>query len=183
MSRSIKKIVLGVTGSIAAYKAADIIRCFQEHNCDVTVVMTKEAAEFITPLTLATLSGKNVYRDMFTNETQGRSWEMGHIELSKADAIVIAPATANIIGKMAQGLADDFLTTLLIASRRPIFVAPAMNENMYKNQIVQANCTKLIKYGVRFIEPVKGKLACGVIGVGHLAETEKIINAVLKHLS
>ncbi len=180
MSRKINKIVLGVTGSIAAYKAADIVRRFQENGCDVTVVMTKGAAEFITPLTLATLSGKNVYSDMFARGTDGQAWEMGHIELSKADAIVVAPATANIIGKMANGLADDFLTTLFIASRAPIFVAPSMNENMYKNAFVQANCQILKKHGVKFIEPVKGKLACGIVGVGHLADADDIVRAVLK---
>ena len=181
MPRPFKKIVLGVCGSIAAYKAADMIRLFQEKGCDVTVVMTKEAAEFITPLTLATLSGKNIYSDMFTKEASGQAWEMGHIELSKADAIVVAPATANMIGKMANGLADDFLTTLLIASRAPIFMAPAMNEDMYKNAIVQENCEKLKKNGVRFIEPVKGRLACGIVGDGHLADVQDIVKAVLKN--
>ncbi|MEI7998787.1 MAG: flavoprotein [Candidatus Omnitrophota bacterium] len=180
MTSFVKRVVLGVCGSIAAYKAADIIRRFQEKNCDVTVVMTKEAEEFITPLTLATLSGKGVYQDMFARNENGQAWEMGHIELSKADAIVIAPATANVIGKMASGLADDFLTTLLIATRAPVFVAPAMNEKMYLNKIVQENCAKLKKHGVKFIDPVKGKLACGIIGVGHLAEAEDIVKIVLK---
>ncbi len=171
-----KKIVLGVTGSIAAYKAADIIRRFQEQNCDVTVVMTKEAAQFVTPLTLATLSGKDVYSDMFC----ASNWNIGHIELSKADAMVVAPATANIIGKMAHGLADDFLTTLAVTTKAPIFLAPAMNDDMYANAIVQENCAKLKKHGVTFIEPSKGKLACGVVGVGHLADVEDIVKAVLK---
>ena len=178
-----KKIVLGVTGSIAAYKAADIIRRFQEQNCDVTVVMTKEAAQFITPLTLATLSGKDVYSDMFCASnpaTAGQAWNMGHIELSKADAVLIAPATANVIGKIAHGLADDFLTTLAVTTKAPIFLAPAMNDDMYANSIVQENCAKLKKHGITFIEPTKGKLACGVIGVGHLAQVEDIVKAVLK---
>jgi phosphopantothenoylcysteine decarboxylase/phosphopantothenate--cysteine ligase len=176
MSRSIKKIVLGVTGSIAAYKSADLIRRFQDQGVDLTVVMTKEATQFVTPLTLSTLSGKNVYIEMF----EGQAWEMAHIELAKVDAVVIAPATANIIAKMANGLADDFLTTLAITTKAKIFVAPAMNEDMYKNSIVQENCSKLKKHGIKFIEPIKGKLACGIVGEGHLAEVEDIVKAVLK---
>jgi phosphopantothenoylcysteine synthetase/decarboxylase len=176
MTRSLKKIIVGVTGSIAAYKSADLIRRFQEQNCDVTVVMTREASEFITPLTLATLSGKDVFTDMFTQS----NWRMGHIELAKADAIVIAPATANVIGKLANGLADDFLTTLVISTKAPVFIAPAMNDEMYSNAIVQENCAKLKKHGIKFIEPLKGKLACGVVGVGHLAEVQDIVKAVLK---
>jgi phosphopantothenoylcysteine decarboxylase/phosphopantothenate--cysteine ligase len=176
MSRVKHNIVLGVCGSIAAYKSADLVRRFQDNKCDVTVVMSKEAAQFITSLTLATLSGKDVYSDMF----EQNNWRMGHIELAKADAIVIAPATANIIGKLANGLADDFLTTLVITTKAPVFLAPAMNEDMYQNAIVQENCTKLKKHGIKFIEPVKGKLACGITGVGHLAEVEDIVKAVLK---
>ncbi|MBF0490816.1 MAG: hypothetical protein HQL15_09450 [Candidatus Omnitrophica bacterium] len=171
-----KNIVLGVTGSIAAYRAADLIRRFQDEGADVTVVMTKESCEFITPLTLATLSGKEVYTDMFAKS----NWKMGHIELSKADALVIAPATANVIGKLANGLADDFLTTLAITTKAKIFIAPAMNEDMYKNAIVTENCAKLKKYGFKFIEPIKGKLACGIVGAGHLAEVEDIVKVVLK---
>ena len=176
MSASAKKIVIGVTGSIAAYKSADLIRRFQEQNCDVRVVMTQEACEFITPLTLATLSGKEVYSDMFKDAS---SWEMGHIALAKADAYVIAPATANTIAKIAHGIADDFLTTLAISTKAKIFVVPAMNEDMYNNAIVQENCAKLKKHGVRFIEPVKGKLACGIFGEGHLADVEDIVKTVV----
>ena len=171
------KIVLGVCGSIAAYKSADLIRRFQEHHCDVTVVMTKEAECFITPLTLATLCGKDVYTGMFA----AQNWEMGHIQMARADAVVVAPATANIIGKMASGMGDDYLSTLLISTRSKIFMAPAMNEDMYTNKIVQENCAKLKKHGVKFIEPVKGKLACGIVGVGHLAEAEDIVKVVLKN--
>ena len=146
--------------------------------------MTKEAGQFITPLTLATLSGKDVYTDMFAQNnpvvTTGQAWKMGHIELAKADAVVIAPATANVIGKIANGLADDFLTTLAISTKAKIFIAPAMNEDMYTNAIVQENCAKLKKHGIKFIEPVKGKLACGIVGRGHLAEVENIVKEVLK---
>ena len=175
MSAQIRKIVLGVTGSIAAYKAADLIRRFQEQKCDVSVVMTKEAEHFITPLTLASLSGKNVVCDMFEQD----GWKMGHLELAKADALVIAPATANTIAKLASGIADDTLTTLAISIKSKIFIAPAMNEDMYRNKIVQGNCEKLKKHGVKFIEPIKGKLACGIIGMGHLAEAEDIVKQVL----
>jgi phosphopantothenoylcysteine decarboxylase/phosphopantothenate--cysteine ligase len=170
-------VVLGVCGSIAAYKAGDIIRRLQDNHCEVTVIMTREAGEFITPLTLSSLSGKNVYSDMFDKD----SWRMAHIELARtADLVLVAPATANIIGKAANGLADDLLTTFLITSRAPVFIAPAMNDEMYANAIVQENCAKLKKHGFTFIEPVKGKLACGTVGVGHLAEVEDIIKAVLK---
>ena len=176
MAQSGKKIVVGVTGSIAAYKSADLIRRLQEKGCDVTVAMTKEATQFITPLTLATLSGKDVYSNIFA----GQSWEMAHIELAKVDALVIAPATANVIGKLANGLADDFLTTLAITTKAKVFIAPAMNEDMFKNAIVQENVAKLKKHGIKFIEPVKGKLACGIVGMGHLAEVDDIVKAVLK---
>jgi phosphopantothenoylcysteine decarboxylase/phosphopantothenate--cysteine ligase len=172
-----KQVVLGVCGSIAAYKAGDIIRRLQDNHCEVTVIMTREAEKFITPLTLSALSGRNVYSDMFDRD----SWRMAHIELArKADAVLIAPATANVIGKLANGLADDLLTTFVISSRAPVFIAPAMNDEMYANTIVKDNCAKLKKHGFKFIEPVEGKLACGVVGVGHLAEVERIVKAVLK---
>jgi phosphopantothenoylcysteine decarboxylase/phosphopantothenate--cysteine ligase len=171
----VKQVVLGVCGSIAAYKAGDIIRRLQDKHCAVTVIMTKEAAEFITPLTLSSLSGKNVYSDMFDKY----SWRMAHIELARdADIVLIAPATANIIGKLASGMCDDLLTTFVIASRATVFIAPAMNDAMYANPIVRENCAKLKKHGFKFIEPVKGKLACGTVGVGHLAEVEDIVKAV-----
>jgi phosphopantothenoylcysteine decarboxylase/phosphopantothenate--cysteine ligase len=172
----IKQVVLGVCGSIAAYKAGDIIRRLQDHHCEVTVIMTKEAAQFITPLTLSSLSGRDVYSDMFDKD----SWRMAHIELSRgADCILIAPATANIIGKLASGIADDLLTTFVITNRAPVFIAPAMNDQMYANEIVRDNCAKLKKHGFKFIEPVKGKLACGTVGVGHLAEVDQIVKAVV----
>jgi len=173
----VKQVILGVCGSIAAYKAGDIIRRLQDNHCEVTVIMTKEAAEFITPLTLSALSGRNVYSDMFDKH----SWRMAHIELARgADAVLIAPATANIIGKLANGLADDLLTSFVTASRAPVFIAPAMNDQMYVNAIVRENCDKLRKHGFKFIEPVKGKLACGSVGIGHLAEVDQIVKAVVE---
>ena len=173
-----KQVVLGVCGSIAAYKAGDIIRRLQDNHCEVTVIMTREAAQFITSLTLSSLSGKSVHSDMFDRDSD--SWRMAHIELARAaDIVLIAPATANVIGKLANGLADDLLTTFVISSRAPVFIAPAMNDEMYSNAIVSENCSKLKKHGFKFIEPVKGKLACGTIGVGHLAEVDQIVKAVL----
>ena len=178
MPKSVKKIILGVTGSIAAYKAGDIIRRFQDKNCDVTVVMTPEAGEFITPLTLASLSGKPIYSKMF-DDTQ-RAWQMPHIQLAKeADGIVIAPATGNVIAKLAHGMADDLLTCVVLCARIPILIAPAMNDEMYQNKAVQDNCKKLKFLGFHLIEPTQGKLACGVFGVGHLADIETIVSKTL----
>lgn len=174
-----KRIVLGVTGSIAAYKSADLIRRLREQGYDVTVIMTKEAGRFISALTLASLSGKKVFCDMF--EEDGAAWQMSHIELGqKADVLLIAPATANIIGKLACGLADDVLSCTVLATKAKILIAPAMNEAMYKNKIVQANCERLEQNGVTFVHPIKGKLACGIVGEGHVAEIEDIVKAVEK---
>ena len=173
-----KRIILGVTGSIAAYKAAEIIRRLKEKGLRVSVIMTKEAEYFITPLTLSSLSGEKVYRGLVDSEdiVSGR---MPHIELAKeAEAILIAPATANIIGKLAGGLADDLLTCVCLAAQAPVLIAPAMNVEMYKNKIVQENCGKLKKLDWTFIDPVKGSLACGDFGEGHLAEVEDIVKAV-----
>lgn len=172
-----KKIILGVCGSIAAYKAGDLVRRLREKDCAVSVVMTKEAQQFITPLTLGSLSGNKVYTDMF----EEGAWTMAHIDLTKeADAILIAPATANIIAKIAHGMADDLLSTLVLTTDVPLLIAPAMNDEMYANAMVAENCAKLKKHGVKLIEPVRGKLACGVVGVGHLADIEDIVKAVLK---
>lgn len=179
MVKKIKKVVLGVTGSIAAYKAGDIIRRLMDSGCDVTVIMTKEAEEFITPLTLSSLCGKQVYSSMFDRSQS--AWAMPHIQLAKeTDVLLIAPATANVIAKLAHGLADDLLTCTAITTRAPIIIAPAMNTEMLENKIVQENCKKLKNCGFRFIEPTLGKLACGVTGLGHLAEVDEIVKAVEK---
>ncbi len=173
-----KEILLGVSGSIAAYKACDIIRRLQEKNCQVTVVMTKGAENFITPLTVASLSGRKVYSEMFEKEN---IWEMDHISLAKrCDVFLIAPATANIIGKMANGIADDLLTCTALATKAKIFIAPAMNDEMFKNEIVQDNIAKLKKVGIQFINPIKGRLACGATGEGHLADVDDIVSAVVR---
>lgn len=176
-----KRVTLGITGSIAAYKACDIIRLFMEKGVAVSVVMTREAEKFITPLTLSSLTGEEVFRDYFQDDFGG--WRMPHIALAKSsDAILIAPATANIIGKFAQGLADDLLTCVLLATRAPVFIAPAMNTQMYSHVFVQQNCVKLKNAGVFFIEPVEGNLACGDTGAGHIADPEDIVAAVLKKI-
>ena len=172
-----KRIILGVSGSIAAYKAADILRRFLDKGHTVSVVMTKEAERFITPLTFSSLCGEKVYTDMFSDEAS--AWKMPHIELAKeADVFLIAPATANTISKLACGIADDLLTCIALGTKAPIVIVPAMNTEMYHNKILQENCEKLKKHGVHFIEPTKGRLACGVIGEGHIADVEDIVKAV-----
>ncbi len=179
MSPKPKRIVLGVTGSIAAYKAGDIIRRLQDQGCRVSVIMTKEAEKFITSLTLAALTGEKVYSDMFDENND--AWVMSHIALAReADVFLIAPATANVIGKLSCGLADDLLTCTALATNAPIVVAPAMNDEMFNNTIVQANCKKLKENGFHLVNPVKGKLACGVVGDGHLADVEDIVDAVVR---
>jgi len=177
-----RQVVLGVTGSIAAYKSAEIIRRLQEQTFVVKVIMTAEAEKFITPLTLATLSQDRVYRNMF--DGQEDSWQAEHIPLAEsADLLLIAPATANVISKIACGIADDLLTCTAMATRAPIMIAPAMNDNMYQNKILQENCRRLKTFGVTFIEPIKGRLACGTTGLGHLADVETIVKAVKEILS
>lgn len=172
-----KQVVLAVTGSIAAYKAGDIVRRLQDNGCEVTVIMTTCAEKFVTALTFETLSGRPVQRDMFAREAE---WDMAHISLAKrADVFVVAPATANIIGKIANGLADDIVTATAVTTKAPILIAPAMNTDMFTNPIVEENIAKLKKHGVRFVEPKSGKLACGDIGKGALADVDVIVKAVL----
>ncbi len=175
-----KNIILGVTASIAIYKACDIVRRLKEQAFSVTVVMTCEAGEFIKPIVFESLSGNRVYYGLFDTP---EAWEIEHISLAeKADLILVAPATANIIGKIASGICDDLLTCIISATKAPVLISPAMNENMYKNKIVQENIKKLKSFGYRFIEPIKARLACGKIGVGCLAEVETIIKEVKKIL-
>ena len=174
-----KRVVLGVTGSVAAYKSADLIRQLVEKGFRVSVVMTKEAERFITPLTLSSLSGEKVFRGMFDKSEDPLA--MPHITLAQeADVFLIAPATANIIGKLAHGIADNLITCIALATKAPILVAPAMNTQMYHNEIVQGNCRMLKKHGIEFIDPIKGKLACGTIGDGHIADETMIMKAVIK---
>ena len=171
-----KIILLGVTGSIAAYKACDLILTLQEAGFFVDVVMTKEAQEFITPLTLRQLCRGRVYVDMFE---QNLDFHTEHIALAKkAKIILIAPATANIMGKLASGIYDDLLTCVIAATKAKVVIAPAMNENMYNNPVVQENIVRLKKLGMKFIGPKKGRLACGDEGMGCLEDVGKIVQAV-----
>ncbi|MFA5094899.1 MAG: flavoprotein [Candidatus Omnitrophota bacterium] len=173
-----KEIILGVTGSIAAYRACDIVNGLRKSGLNVTVIMTKEAKEFITPLTLQTLSRNKVYSEMFESPSD---WSPVHTSLADmADAILIAPACANVIGKLANGICDDLLTCVVAASSVKVLIAPAMNEKMYSNPAVQDNIKKLKARGVEFIGPVKGPLACGCQGVGHIADSASIVSEVKK---
>ncbi len=171
-----KIIVLGVTGGIAAYKAAEIVRLLVKDGALVRVIMTKNAQEFITPLTLQTLSGNPVATETFSLTQES---EIGHIRLAdSADLIVIAPATANVIAKLAHGQADDLLTTVLLATTAPVLIAPAMNVHMYAHPIVQENLRKLLSLGYGFVAPAEGFLACGYEGKGRLADPEDIVEEV-----
>ena len=168
-----KRILLGVTGSIAAYKAVDILRRLGERGAEVRVAMTAHAARFVSRLTFEALSGATVLCDEFRGEERTA---IGHIEITDGlDAALIAPATANIIGKLAAGIADDSLTSALMALDCPLIIAPAMNDRMYRNPVLRRNVEALAGMGVRFIEPGTGSLACGVTAQGRLAETERII--------
>ncbi|MBQ6285482.1 MAG: bifunctional phosphopantothenoylcysteine decarboxylase/phosphopantothenate--cysteine ligase CoaBC [Bacilli bacterium] len=166
-------IVIGITGGIAAYKACGILSYLKSEGANVDVIMTKNACEFITPLTLETLSGNKVITDMFERPDYT---SVKHISLArKADLFLIVPATANIIGKVANGIADDMLSTTIMATKAPVIFAPAMNNGMYENPIVQNNLEKLRSYGYKIIEPVIGHLACGCEAKGKLASNETII--------
>jgi len=175
-----KTIVLGVSGGIAAYKAVELVRLLVKEGLAVQVIMTRGAMEFVTPLTFQTLSGRPVATETFslTQESQ-----IGHINLAdSADLFVIAPATANVIGKMAAGIADDLLTTVVLATRAPILIAPAMNIHMYENSLVQENIRKLKRVGCHIMEPAEGYLACGYEGKGRLPDPEKISETILRLL-
>jgi len=176
-----KTIVLGVTGGIAAYKSCTIVSRLKDLGADVWVIMTKEAAKLVAPLTFRTLSGNPVVLDLFDQELI--NLPVPHISLAeKADLILIAPATANIIGKIAYGIADDALTTTVMASNAKKLIAPAMNCNMWRNPIVSENVDKLKKLGFDFIGPVEGKLACGISDIGRMAETKEIVKKVVREL-
>ncbi|MDO9559336.1 MAG: bifunctional phosphopantothenoylcysteine decarboxylase/phosphopantothenate--cysteine ligase CoaBC [Syntrophales bacterium] len=171
-----KHILLGVTGGIAAYKSAELIRLFIKTGCSVKVIMTRHATEFITPLTLQTLSGNPVFMDMFSLI---RDHDIAHIALAEeADVLVIAPATANIIGKMAAGLADDLLTTVALATKAPVLICPAMNTNMYENAIVRENMRKLASRGCHIMAAGEGELACKTEGSGRLPDLQDILDEV-----
>jgi len=179
------KIALGVSGGIAAYKAAEVVRLLQERDIRVQVIMTQAAQEFIRPLTFATLSGEKVITDLFSagSEPPNIDSAVEHIAVAQAiDALLVAPATADVIVKFAQGMANDFLSTLYLATTAPVVVAPAMNVNMWEHAATQANVEILRKRGVRIVEPGEGYLACGMVGAGRLASNDAIVAAALEAL-
>src|SRR6516164_1728691 len=179
------KIALGVSGGIAAYKAAELVRLLQERGLRVQVIMTAAAQEFVRPLTFAALSGEKVSIDLFGTGTEQPNIDSAveHIAVAQSiDALVVAPATADVIAKFAHGEANDFLTTLFLATTAPVVVAPVMNVNMWENPATQANVQILKARGVRVVEPDSGYLACGMVGPGRLAANETILAAVLEAL-
>ena len=172
-----KTVVIGVSGGIAVYKACDVVSRLKKLNANVHVIMTKSATEFVTPLTFQSLSQNYVVSDMFE---EPKTWDVEHISLAKkADVFLIAPATAHVIGKVANGIADDMLTTTVMATTGKVLIAPAMNTNMYRNPILQRNISILKELGYNFVDPDSGRLACGDIGEGKLASPEKIVDAVV----
>ena len=176
-----KKVLLGVSGGIAVYKALDVISRLKKKGIEVKVIMTKSATEFVTPLSFQSLSENPVVIDMFD---EPKAWEIQHISLAKwADLVVVVPATANIIGKVANGIADDMLSTTIMATKVEVIFCPAMNTNMYENKIVQKNMATLKDLGYGFINPASGRLACGDIGRGKLENTEIIAEKIIKKLS
>jgi phosphopantothenoylcysteine decarboxylase/phosphopantothenate--cysteine ligase len=179
MSIKGKNVLLGVSGGIGAYKAVEVARGLQKRGHDVAAVLTRNACRFVGPLTFEAITRRRVITDQFA---PGLNADIEHIALaSSADVLVVAPATANIIGKFANGIADDFLSSLYLATRAPVLLAPSMNTNMLEHEAVQANLAALAKRGVRFVEPGEGFLACGWQGKGRLAEPEEIVEAV-EHL-
>ena len=168
------EVVLGITGSIGAYKTGDLVRQLRDAGYAVTCVLTQRATQFIAPLTLQALSERKAYTEMFDLHTP----QIIHTTLAdRARLVIVAPATANIIGKFANGLADDLLSCILLATRAKLLFAPAMNVNMWQHPTVQRNVTALKRIGVRFVGPDVGKLACGYEAIGHLVETEEIVRA------
>ena len=173
-------VCIGVSGGIAAYKALDIVSALRKKDIDVRVIMTESATKFVAPLTFQSLSQNMVTTDMFA---EPKAFEIQHISLAKrADVFLVAPATANIIGKVANGIADDMLSTTIMATKAKVIFAPAMNTNMYENKIVQSNIEKLKGLGYEFIEPASGRLACGDEGRGKLADVNTIVEKVLDAL-
>lgn len=181
MRSSQKELVVGVTGSIACYKACDVVSALRKiEGMNLHVVMTKEAARFVSPLTFQTLSGNRVYSDLFELPEE---WDLLHTSLSaRADLILVCPATQNLIAKLSHGICDDLLTSVLFSSKAPVLLAPAMNRAMYEHKITQENIHRLKGLGYEFIGPVHGEMACRQVGMGHIAEPADIVNAVQKRL-
>lgn len=176
-----RRICLGVTGCIAAYKAAELASTMVQSGAEVSVVMTKSATKLVGPMTFEALTGKPVLVEMWSRR---REVAMEHIAVADwAEAVLVAPATANILGKTASGIADDLLSTLLVTVDVPVLFAPAMNTRMWKNPIVQANMTRLRQAGYHFVDPEEGFLACGTIGIGRLADGKRILAALAELLA
>lgn len=176
-----KTVVIGVSGGIAVYKVCDVVSRLKKLGANVHVIMTKSATEFVAPLTFQSLSQNYVVSDMFE---EPKTWDVEHISLAKkADLFLVAPATANIIGKMACGISDDMLSTTVMATKAKVLIAPAMNTNMYENPIVQRNISTLKELNYEFIEPESGRLACGDTGKGKLATPENIVQAIVNALT
>lgn len=176
-----KKVVIGVTGGIAAYKACELVRLLATDGADVHVVMTRGATQFVTPMTFQALSKNPVRTEIFDLSEESR---MGHIDLADlADLIVIAPASADFIGKASHGICDDLLTTVVCATRAPVILCPAMNVHMFENPIVQENIVRLKKLGWQVVGPASGDLACGYEGLGRLVESAEIFEEIRKRLA
>ncbi len=176
-----KQIVLGIGGGIAAYKCCELTRLLVKQGADVHIVLTQAGLQFVTPLTLQTLSGNPVHTEMFNLI---REREVGHIALAdRADLLLVAPATADLIAKVSCGICDDLLTTVICATAAPVVFAPSMNVHMWENAITQENVTRLTKLGYRFIDPAEGELACGYEGKGRLPETAAIVSEITTILS
>ena len=170
-----RRILLGVTGSIAAYKAAELVRLFVKNGDEVRVVMTPAATRFVAPLTFQTLSRNPVYVEEFDRPVE---WRPEHISLADCDLAVVAPASANTIAKLRYGLADNLLTSTLLATRAPVVLAPAMNDGMWESQVTQENVAALAARGVKVLTPSTGELACGTVGLGRMAEPAEIFAAL-----
>ena len=174
-----KRILLIISGGIAAYKAPELVRLFNDQSIDVRCILTDSGAAFVSPMTLEAISGDRVFQNLFSLTDEH---EMGHIKLPRsADLLLVVPASANILAKMARGLADDLATTVLLASDKPVFVAPAMNKNMWQHPATQENVKILDDRGVGIIGPAEGDMVCGDYGVGRMADLNTIVSVVLKH--
>ena len=175
-----KKILFIISGGISAYKSLEVIRLFRKNNAEIKTILTKNAKEFVTPLSVASLSQGKVYEDLFNIENET---EMDHIALSRwADVIIVAPATANTISKLSQGFSEDLASTVILASNKQIFIAPAMNVRMWEHQSTKDNINKLRSFGYRFIGPVKGDMACGEYGEGKMSDSNDIFNVIHNYL-
>lgn len=181
MPAGCQTVVVGVTGSIACYTACEVVSALRKRpGVEVHVVMTREAARFVAPLTFQTLSGRRVYSDPFEAPEE---WDLLHTSLAMAASVVlICPATMNVLGKLAHGICDDLVTSVVFATTAPVLIAPAMNRAMYAHPATAANRATLTRWGYEFIGPVRGELACGVVGMGHVAAPEVVVQAVQRRL-